>query len=153
MWRRLTNEGWCYIVTSSLIRWAHTQNDPWKCTCKVLISTSCYHLFHSTWCALPHLGRVTHICVSKLPTIGQDNGLLPGRRQAIIWTNAGILLNGTLKTNFSEILIKIPTFPFTKMRFKVSSAKWRPCCLSLNVLTQLIISHASYSINHHSSRA
>ena len=33
---------------------------------------------------LTHLGRVTHICVSKLIIIGSDNGLSPGRRQAII---------------------------------------------------------------------
>ena len=38
-----------------------------------------------------HWSRVTHICVSKLTTIGSDNGLSPGRRQAIIWTNAGII--------------------------------------------------------------
>ena len=37
-------------------------------------------------------GRVTHICASKLTTIGSDSGLSPGRRQVIIWTNAGILL-------------------------------------------------------------
>ena len=70
----------------------------------------------------------------KLPSIGSDNGLAPGRRQAIIWTNAGILLIGPLWTNFSEILIEIPTFSFKKMRLKVSSAKWRPFCLGLNVL-------------------
>ena len=39
-----------------------------------------------------HWGRVTHICISKLPIIDSDNGLLPGRHQAIIWTNAGKLL-------------------------------------------------------------
>ena len=33
---------------------------------------------------LTHWGRVTHICVSKLTIIGPDNGLSPGRRQAII---------------------------------------------------------------------
>ena len=38
---------------------------------------------------------------------GWDNGLSPGRRQAIISTNAGILLIGPLGTNFSEILIEI----------------------------------------------
>ena len=43
---------------------------------------------------LTHWGRVTHKCVSKLTIIGSDNGLSPGRRQAIIWTNAGILLIG-----------------------------------------------------------
>ena len=41
---------------------------------------------------LTHWGRATHICVGKLTTIGSDNGLSPGRRQAIIWTIAGILL-------------------------------------------------------------
>ena len=39
--------------------------------------------------------------------IGSDNGLSPGRRQAIIWTKAGILLIEPLGTNFSEILIEI----------------------------------------------
>ena len=36
--------------------------------------------------------------------IGSDNGLSPGRHQAIIWTNTGILLIRPLGTNFSEIL-------------------------------------------------
>ena len=77
---------------------------------------------------LTHWGRVTHICVGNLTIIGSDNGLSPGRHQAIIWTSAGILLIGPLGTNFSEILIEIITFSFKKMRLKVSSAKWRPCC-------------------------
>ena len=50
--------------------------------------------------------------------IGSDNGLPPVRRQAIIWTNAGILLIGPLGTNFSEILIGIQTFPFKKIAFE-----------------------------------
>ena len=53
-----------------------------------------------------------HICVSKLTIIGSHNGLLPGRRQAIIWTNAEILLIGPPGTNFSEISIEIYTFSF-----------------------------------------
>ena len=83
---------------------------------------------------LTHWGRVTHICVNKLTVIGSDDGLSPGRRQAIIWANVGILLIGPLGTNFSENSIEILTFSFTKMRLKVSSAKWRPFCLGLNVL-------------------
>ena len=83
----------------------------------------------------PHWGRVTHICISELPIIGSDNGLSPGRRHAIIWTNAGILLIRTLGTNFSENLIEILTFSFTKIRLNVSSAKRRPFCLGLNVLS------------------
>ena len=94
---------------------------------------------HDHWLIahLTHWGRVTHICVSKLSIFGSDNGLSPGRRQAIIWTNAGILLIGTLGTNFSEILIEIPIFSFKKMGLKVSSAKWGPFCPGLNVLTRL----------------
>ena len=49
---------------------------------------------------------MTHKCVSKLTIVGLDNGLSPGRCQAIIWTNAGILLIGPLRINFSEILIE-----------------------------------------------
>ena len=56
-----------------------------------------------------------HICVDNLTIIGSDNGLLPGRRQAIIWTNAGILSIGPLGTNFSEVLTEILTFSFKKM--------------------------------------
>ena len=77
---------------------------------------------------------MSHICVSKLTIIGPDNGLSPGRRQAIIYTNAGILLIGPSGTNFSEILIEIRTFSSKKMDLKLSSAKWQPFCLSLNEL-------------------
>ena len=75
---------------------------------------------------ITHWGRVTHLCVSKLTNIASDNGLSPGRRQAITWTNIGILLIGPLGTNFSEMLIEIHTFSFKKILLKMSSAKWRP---------------------------
>ena len=83
---------------------------------------------------LTHWGRVTHICVSKLTIIGSDNGFAPDRRQAINWTNAGILLIGPMGTNCSEILIEIHAFSFKTMHFKMSSGKWRPFCVGLNVL-------------------
>ena len=83
---------------------------------------------------LTHWGRVTHICVGKLTIIGSDNGLSPGRRQTIIWTNPGILLIRPLGANFSEIIIGIQTFSFMKMYLIMSSAKWPPFCLGLNVL-------------------
>ena len=85
---------------------------------------------------LTHWGRVTHISVSNLTIIGLDNGLSPVRRQAIIWTNAGILLIGPLVTNFSEISIEIYTFSIKKRHLKISE-KWRPFCLGLNVLTKV----------------
>ena len=54
----------------------------------------------------------------------------PGWRRS----NAGILSIGYLGTNFNEISIEIQTLSFKKMRFKMSSVKWRPFCLGLNVL-------------------
>ena len=72
-----------------------------------------------------------------LTIIGSDNGLSPNRRQAIIWTNAGILLIRPSGTNFSEILIEIGVFSFKKVHLKMSSAKCRPFCLGLNVLIVL----------------
>ena len=92
--------------------------------------------FAQSLCTLTHWGRVTHICVNKLAIIGSDNGLSPGRRQAIIWTNAGILLIELLRTNFSEISIEIHTFSFKEMHLTMSFGKWRQFCLGLNVLTQ-----------------
>ena len=90
--------------------------------------------FHtSDPCILTHWGRVTHICVGKIAVIDSDNGLSPGRCQGIIWTNAGILLIGPLETNFNEILIEFYELSFKKIHFKMSSGKWRPSCLGLNV--------------------
>ena len=43
-----------------------------------------------------------HILVSDLTIIGSDNSLSPGRRQAIIRIDPGILLVGPLGTNFIE---------------------------------------------------
>ena len=77
---------------------------------------------------------MTHICVGNLTSIGSDNGLSPGRRQAIIWTNAGILSIGPLGINFSEIFIEILIFPFKKIHLKISSGTWRPFCRGHNVL-------------------
>ena len=78
--------------------------------------------------------RGTHICVGYLTIIRSDHGLSPSRREDIIWTNAIILVIGPLGTNLSEILIEVLTFSFHKVRFKVSSAVLRPCCLGLCVL-------------------
>ena len=98
---------------------------------------------------LTHWGRVTHICVNKITIICSDNGLSPGRRQAIIWTNAVLLLIEPLGTNFSEILIAIHIFSSQKMHLNISSAKWRLFCLGLNVLIgiEIYYSHGTPFIN------
>ena len=86
-----------------------------------------------TWVkrVLSHWGRVTHICVSKLT---------PGRRQIIIWSNAGILLIRTLGTNVIEIFNENHTFSFKKMHLKMS-AELRQFCLGLNLRASIHFNH------------
>ena len=99
------------------------------------LRTDFFYQSHLTfYYILTHWGRVTQLCVSKLNSIGSDNGLSTGWRQAIVWTNAGVLLIEPWGTNFSEIIIKILIFLFKKMHLKMLSGKWRPFCLGLNVL-------------------
>ena len=50
------------------------------------------------------------------------------------------IVNWTLRNKFSENLIGIHTFSFKKIHLKMSSAKWRPFWLGLNVLNALNIS-------------
>ena len=129
--------GWCFYLFQEMFFfvWGCRKNSIYQTVSSSLLPLHYNVLWDIFLCyVLTHWGRVTHICVSKLTIIGSDNGLSPDRRQAIIWTNAGLLLIGPLGTNFSEILIKILTYSFKKMRLKVSSAKRRPFCLGLNVL-------------------
>ena len=120
------------LETFRYSRWFSTI---WSSAFKIYVSWRCHDM--ETLYALTHWGRVTHICVGKPAIIGSDNGLSPDRRQAIIWTNAGILLIGPLGTYFSEILTGIQTFSFKKMHLKISSAKWCSFCLGLNELMAL----------------
>ena len=76
-----------------------------------------------------------HICNGNVTITGSENGLLPGQRQAIICTNAAVLLIGPFRRISSDNSIEILTFSFKKMRLKVSSVKWRPFCLSLSLLS------------------
>ena len=115
-------------MTHNLIKWEVSMDSDVEPLYNTILNMACWGQ------VLTHWGRVTQICVGKLTNICSDNGLSPGRRQAIIWTNAGILLIEPLGTNFSEILIGIQIFSFKKMRLTMSSAKWRPFCLGLNVL-------------------
>ena len=85
-------------------------------------------IFHSV--TIDHWGRVTHIWATELTILGSDNGLSPGRRQAIIWTIAGILLIGPLGTNFSEILINTFGYVVCEM-LSISFRPQRVNCVSV----------------------
>ena len=95
---------------------------------------------------------MTHICVGKLTITGSDNGLSPGRRQAIIWTNAGILLIWTFGTNFNEILIENQIFLIQENALEnvvceMASILSRPQCV--NVIIKTSASQTSPSVKLH----
>ena len=48
------------------------------------------------------------------------------------------IVDWTLGTNFSEMLIEIHTFSFKKIHSKMSSGKWQPFCRGPNVLDILL---------------
>ena len=76
-------------------------------------------------------GKVVHIWFSNLTITGSDNGLSPGRRHAIIWTNDVMMLIEPLGTNFNGILIEIRTFSFKKMPLKMATFYLGPIVLFL----------------------
>ena len=91
-----------------LIEWG--LHRPWVLTYTLQYQKHQMHISGVTPLDLTHWGRVMHIYVVNLMIIGHNNNLLPGRRQAIIWTNSMILLIGPWGTNVSDILISIHTF-------------------------------------------
>ena len=85
---------------------------------------------------------MTHTCDGYLTIIGSDNGLSPGRRQAITWTNVGILLIGPLGTNFSMLIdvnrnsyIFIQENPFENVVWKMAAILSRPQCVNVEFKT------------------
>ena len=95
-------------------------------------STACPGLIENILSFVTHWGRVTHLCVGKLTIIGSDNSLSPGRRQAIIWTNAGILLIEPLGTNLRNFNrnwnISIQENAFENIVCEMASIFSRPQC-------------------------
>ena len=95
------------------------------CTCTY---TYVYICWRKNWflpIRINHWSRVTHICVGKLIIIGSDNGLSPARRQAIIWTNAAILLIRPLGTN-----LFIQENAFENIACEMASILSRPQCVN-----------------------
>ena len=98
-----------------------------------------------------YVSKVTHFCVSQLTLIRSDNGLAADRRQAIIWSNAGIVFTGPLRTSFSGILIESKFMHFRSRKcfwkFQLENGShfvstWM--CL-YNVSSVGIDTHVSYS--------
>ena len=65
----------------------------------------------SVLCDLLYIqGKLVSAIAENNLSMAKHTGLSPGRREAIIWTNTGILLIDPQGTNFSEIFIEIYTF-------------------------------------------
>ena len=91
-----------------------------------------WHIQNTTiW--LTHWDRVTHICVGKLIIIVSDNGLLPARRQAVIWHNIRDIVNWTLgnklQWNFNRNSnIFIQENAFESVICEMASILYQPQC-------------------------
>ena len=74
-------------------------------------------------------------CMSFYILIGSDNGFSPGRRQAIIWTNDGILLIGPLGNKLQwnlrwNLYIFIQENAFETVVRKLAAVLPRPQCFN-----------------------
>ena len=127
----------------------------WETTSRLLLAEPTLRMIPGFGYEIPvkdltHWGRETHIYVSNLTIIGSDNGLSPGRRQAIIWTNAGILLIGPLGTNFNETSIEIHTFSFKKIHVKLSRKSTCRTGHALDLRYQCLLhSSVKYNLGQH----
>ena len=92
-------------------------------------------------------GRMTHICVSKLTTIGSDNGLSHGRCKAIIWTKAGNIVEWGPGNEIQWTFNRNLNISFKIKQFKMASGKWRSFFFGLNVLRQLYDCYSASDTN------
>ena len=83
------------------------------------------------------------IYASKQGLHWSDNGLLPTQRQAIIWTNAGLLWIAPLETFYSEIWINKTIFlqynEFEYVICKMAAILSRPHCVFVFVFDELYL--------------
>ena len=100
--------------------------------CKTVVTILLTHRSYLT-----HWGRVTHICVGNLTTIGSDNGLPPGRRQAIIWTKCWNIVNWTPR-NIYQWNFNRNSYNFIQENaFENVVCEMASICLGLNLLTHV----------------
>ena len=132
IWQHKSGSTLAQVMACCLTAPSHYLNQCWLLISKALwhlpvsnFTTSCQATILGIWSlnyTLTHWGRVTHICVSNLTIIGSDTGLSPDRRQAIIWTNAGILLIGPPRNKTSM------NFLSKFIHFQSRKSIWK-CCL------------------------
>ena len=85
-----------------------------------------------TWLALSQRSRVRHVCVSKLGHHWLKILLLACPRTSHYLDQCWLVINWTL--GITLIWTKMQQFPCTKLSLKMSSVRWRPFCLGVNLL-------------------
>ena len=122
---RPANDRRRYIVTLSLIGRAHRQND------HRILPTD--RAVQGTVSSLWKIAKNSHRWIMTIADV--INKLRPVWCRAIIWTNNVLvfLLNWTLGNKFESKQYDFHTK--RSINLKMSSAKWQPFCISLNVLT------------------
>ena len=107
-----------------LVRWhLYIEWGPWYFKQTVLTQ-----LIEGEWCIYASVDETI---------IGSDKGLSPGRHQAIIWTNAGIFLIWTLRTNFSQIRYFHYRKCIWKSCWKMAAILSQPQCVNKNSRLQV----------------
>ena len=100
----------------------------WKMSCKMYMLCKMYDWVMSSWIVSEMWPMFISCLVFNSPSL-VSNTCISGlgqhwfRRQAITWTNAGLLSIRPLGTNFSEIWIEIQNFSFMEIHLKMLSAK------------------------------
>ena len=126
--KRLSKQprGW-WFETPSWSLWRHGNVDFLKAAWLGPGDTKWYH-----WCFLSPLIQVMGWLLNSWgrDTYISHDGFVPDRRQAIIWTNAGLLSVAPLGTNVIETWIKNTTIFIKESAFK---CLWNGCQCVLNI--------------------
>ena len=86
------------VVSGKGCQLGRQRNFPWTWPCITMLMLRSEYFGRTV---LTLWGKMTHICVCNWTIIGSDNSLSPGRRQAVIWTIARMLLIRPLGTKLN----------------------------------------------------
>ena len=104
-------------------------------TILTLVIAHCYTQ-HGVLSYSTHWGWVTNIWVNKLASIVWDNGLPPGRRQAIIYKQCWDIVNWTLGNKLQWNFNRNSYIFIQENAFENVACEMASICLGLNVLNE-----------------
>ena len=93
-------------------------------------------LFPRIYPWLTHLPRVPHICIGELGQLWFRLWLGAEQAPSHYMNQSTLTVNRTLRNKLQWNLNRNTKLSFMKMDFTLSSGKWRPFCLGLNLLRE-----------------